>query len=197
MIACSALGGQAEVDVRAWAGAEVFDLVGRHGRGNFDEVCPWDNLDCRGCVCDHAEFANCNVHEEDDEALDDVEAGGVGVEEEQHGGKQCDAQVGDEEDAVRERPDADKGGAHEGVEGDGGQDAAEDDGGEEALEPEAGEDEEDVVEDDVGDDESEDDAAEDAVVAVDVLVGGGEGVCVGVEGLEGEEVLDGELGDCD
>lgn len=197
MLACSAFGGQAEVDVRAGAGAEFFNLVGGHGGGDFDEVCAWDELDCGGCVRDHAELANRNVHEEDDEALGDVEAGGVGVEEEEDGGEQRDAQVSDEEDAIREPPDADEGGAHEGVEGDGGEDAAEDDGGEEALDPDAGEDKEDVVEDDVGGDEGVDDAAEDAVVAVDVLVGGGEGVGVGVEGLEGEEVLDGELGDGD
>jgi hypothetical protein len=46
-------------------------------------------------------------------------------------------------------------------------------------------------------DEGVDDAAEDAVVAVDVFVRGVKGEGVGVEGFEGEEILDGELGDCD
>lgn len=49
----------------------------------------------------------------------------------------------------------------------------------------------------MGHDEGVDDAAEGAVVAVDVLVGRAEGVGVGVESFEGEEVLDGELGDGD
>lgn len=49
----------------------------------------------------------------------------------------------------------------------------------------------------MGHDEGVDDAAEGAVVAVDVLVGRVEGVGVRVESFEGEEVLDGELGDGD
>lgn len=45
----------------------------------------------------------------------------------------------------------------------------------------------------MNDDKGVYDAAEDAVVAVDVLMRGVEGVGVRVERLEGEEVLDGEL----
>lgn len=100
-----------------------------------------------------------------------------------------------EEDAVAPLPDPPgRGGVEEVQRGEGG-DAGEDDGGEEALPPDADLEEEDVVEDDVGDDEGVDDAAEDAVEAVDGLVGRPEGAGVGVDGLEGQDVLDGQLGD--
>jgi len=72
---------------------------------------------------------------------------------------------------------------HVGLEEAGGKDA----GGEEELE----------VEEHVQPEEDEDEAAEDAVEAVEVFMRGAEGEGVGVGGFEGEEVLDGELGDGD
>lgn len=117
----------------------------------------------------------------------------MSVEKQQHGSEQRNAQMSDEEDAVRVLPHTAYRSANETVKAKHSHHSTEDDGGEEALEPDAGQDEEDVVQDDVEDDEGVYDTAEDAVVTVDVLVGGAEGVGVRVESFEGEEVLDGEL----
>lgn len=141
----------------------------------------------------HACSSNRKIHKEYNDALGSVHAGRMSVEKQQHGSKQRNAQMSDEEDAVRVLPHAAHGSGHQTVKSKHGHHSAEDDGGEEALEPDAGQDEEDVVQDDVDDDEGVYDAAEDAVVAVDVLVGGAEGVGVRVKSFKGEEVLDGEL----
>lgn len=91
-----AFGGDAEIDVGAWLRAELFNLFRGHRSGDFDEVCSRDGLECRSRVS-RGESAVGNVHEEHDDAPDDVYTSRMSVEEEQHGGKQCDTQVRDEE----------------------------------------------------------------------------------------------------
>lgn len=178
--------------MRAWSGAELFNFMGGHGSGDFDEVCSWDCLECRRRMR-YACSSNREIHKEYNDALGSVQSGGMSMEKEQHGSEQSNAQMSDEEDAIRVFPHTAYRSTDQTVKAKHGHNSAEDDGREETLEPDAGQDEEDVVQDDVTDYEGVYDAAEDAVIAVDALMRRVESVGVRVERFEGEEVLDGEL----
>lgn len=82
--------------MRAWSRAELFNLFRGHRSGDFDEVSSRDSLKRRSRVS-HGESAIGDVREEHNDAPGDVYTSGMGVEEEQHRGKQCNAQVRDEE----------------------------------------------------------------------------------------------------
>lgn len=108
-----------------------------------------------------------------------------------------DEQMSNEEEPVGPPTNRSHGSGVQEMEDNQGGEAGEDVGLEEAGGEDACGVEELEVEEHVQPEEDEDETSEDAVEAVEVFVGGAEGGGEGIGGLEGEEMLDGELRDGD